>query len=133
MKNSRENIRCFKFFGKFAWQNDKKYYFFLVLNVIVNSLSPFVTILGTQYLIDEIADVSKRNMEWIVLWVAFICGENIVRIGEKFDRILKMDLCLSCIDMKFNKTEDTKVLETIKFDLGKFWFNQIRYEVFLFL
>lgn len=127
MKNSRENIRCFKFFGKFAWQNDKKYYFFLVLNVIVNSLSPFVTILGTQYLIDEIADVSKRNMEWIVLWVAFICGgnficsnvikyvgENIVRIGEKFDRILKMDLCLSCIDMKFNKTEDTKVLETIK-------------------
>ena len=57
MKNNKDNIRCFKFFGKFAWQNDKKYYAFLVLSIIVNSLSPFVTILGTQYLIDEIADV----------------------------------------------------------------------------
>ena len=52
MKNNKDNIRCFKFFGKFAWQNDKKYYAFLILNIIVNSLSPFVTILGTQYLID---------------------------------------------------------------------------------
>ena len=73
MKNNKDNIRCFKFFGKFAWQNDKKYYAFLILNIIVNSLSPFVTILGTQYLIDEIADESKRNMFWIVFWVAFIC------------------------------------------------------------
>ena len=65
MKNNKDNIRCFKFFGKFAWQNDKKYYAFLILNIIVNSLSPFVTILGTQYLIDEIADESKRNMFWM--------------------------------------------------------------------
>ena len=95
MKNNKDNIRCFKFFGKFAWQNDKKYYAFLILNIIVNSLSPFVTILGTQYLIDEIADESKRNMFWIVFWVAFICigsficsnlkkwtGENISPISD---------------------------------------------------
>ena len=123
MKNNKDNIRCFKFFGKFAWQNDKKYYAFLILNIIVNSLSPFVTILGTQYLIDEIADESKRNMFWIVFWVAFICigsficsnlkkwtGENISRIGEKFDRIFKTNLCMNCIKMKFKNTEDTDVL-----------------------
>ena len=127
MKNNKDNIRCFKFFGKFAWQNDNKYYAFLILNIIVNSLSPFVTILGTQYLIDEIADESKRNMFWIVFWVAFICigsficsnlkkwtGENISRIGEKFDRIFKTNLCMNCIKMKFKNTEDTDVLDIIK-------------------
>lgn len=127
MKNNKDNIRCFKFFGKFAWQNDKKYYAFLILNIIVNSLSPFVTILGTQYLIDEIADESKRNMFWIVFWVAFICvgnfvcanikkwtGENISRICEKFDRMFKTNLCMNCIKMKFKNTEDTDVLDVIK-------------------
>lgn len=127
MKNNKDNIRCFKFFGKFAWQNDKKYYAFLILSIIVNSLSPFVTILGTQYLIDEIADASKRNTVWIVFWVAFICigsficsnlkkwtGENISRIGEKFDRIFKTNLCMNCIKMKFKNTEDTDVLDIIK-------------------
>ena len=127
MKNNKDNIRGFKFFGKFAWQNDKKYYAFLVLSIIVNSLSPFVTILGTQYLIDEIADASKRNTVWIVFWVAFICvgnfvcanikkwtGENISRICEKFDRMFKTNLCMNCIKMKFKNTEDTDVLDVIK-------------------
>jgi len=79
MKNSKESIRCFKFFGKFAWENDKMYYMFLIVNIIINSVSPFITILGTQYLIDEIADASKRNMGWIVFWVAFICGGNFMK------------------------------------------------------
>ena len=127
MKNNKDNIRCFKFFGKFAWQNDKKYYAFLVLSIIVNSVSPFVTILGTQYLIDEIAEAAKRNMFWIVFWVAFICvgnfvcsnlkkwtGENISRICDKFDRVFKTNLCMSCIKMKFKNTEDTDVLDVIK-------------------
>ena len=127
MKNSKDNIRCFKFFGKFAWQNDKKYYLLLIANIIVNSISPFITIIGSQYLIDEIADSSKRNIAWVIFWVAFICGgnficssirkfigENISKICEMFDRILKTDLCMSCINMKFKNTEDTEVLDTIK-------------------
>ena len=127
MKNSKDNIRCFKFFGKFAWQNDKKYYLLLLINIIVNSVSPFISILGSQYLIDEIADASKRNIGWVVFWVAFICGgnficsnimkwvgENIARIGEKFDRIFKTNLCMSCINMKFKHTEDTEFLDKVK-------------------
>ena len=66
-------------------------------------------------------------MFWIVFWVAFICigsficsnlkkwtGENISRIGEKFDRIFKTNLCMNCIKMKFKNTEDTDVLDIIK-------------------
>ena len=127
MKNSKDNIRCFKFFGKIAWQNDKKYYLFLMINIIFNSVFPFITIIGSQYLIDEIVDASKRNIGWVVFWVAFICignficsnirkfiGENIARIGEKFDRVFRTNLCMSCINMKFKNTEDTEVLDTIK-------------------
>ena len=52
---------------------------------------------------------------------SFICsnlkkwtGENISRIGEKFDRIFKTNLCMNCIKMKFKNTEDTDVLDIIK-------------------
>lgn len=127
MKNSKETLRCFKFFGKFAWQTDKKYYLMLLISIVVNSVSPFVSIIGTQYLIDEIADASKRNIGLVVFWVAFICGgnficsnlnkvvsENIGKICEKFDRILKTNLCMSCIEMKFKHTEDTEMLDIIK-------------------
>lgn len=127
MKKNKENIRCFKFFGKFAWQNDKKYYLFLLINVIVNSVSPFISIMGTQFLIDEIVDTSKRSIGWIIFWITFICvgnfvcattikyvGENISRIGENFDRIFKTTLCMNCVNMKFKYTEDTEVLDTIK-------------------
>lgn len=124
---NKDTIRCFKFFGKFTWQNDKKYYLMLILNIIANAVFPFISILGTQYLIDEIADDSKRNIGWVIFWVTFICvgnlicanirkfiGENITRLGEKFERIFKTDLCMICINMKFKYTEDTEILDTIK-------------------
>ena len=127
MKSSKDSIRCFKFFGKFAWKNGKGYYLLLMANIIINSIYPFISIIGSQYLIDEIADTSRRNIGWVAFWIAFICGgnfifsnirkyigENISRICEKFDRILKTDLCMSCINMKFKNTEDTEVLDIIK-------------------
>lgn len=127
MKMNKETIRCYKFFTKFAWQTDKTYFFMLILNFIVNSAAPFITIIGSQYLIDEIADSSKRDMSAIIFWIAFIClgnfiyqninkltGEKLAEINEKFMRILSTKLCMSCIDMKFVNTEDTEVLDIIK-------------------
>lgn len=127
MKNNKENIRCFRFFGKFVWQNDKIYFLLLIISIIANSVSPFISILGTQYLIDEIADVSKINILLVIFWISFICAgnfiianikkwvsENLARISEKFDRNFKTNLCMSCINMKFKLTEDTEVLDNIK-------------------
>ena len=45
-------------------------------------------------------------MKWV--------GENIARIGEKFDRIFKTNLCMSCINMKFKHTEETEFLDKVK-------------------
>ena len=78
MKINKETIRCYKFFTKFAWQTDKKYFFMVILNFMINSVAPFITIIGTQYLIDEIADRSKREMGTIIFWIAFICLGNFI-------------------------------------------------------
>ena len=127
MKNRKEIIRCLKFFGKFAWKINKIYFLLLAISIIVNVISPFISIIGSQYLINEIAAPSKRNINVVIFWVAFICGgificqnikkitsENIGNICARYDRILKTNLCMSCIDMKFKHTEDTDVLDTIK-------------------
>lgn len=127
MKINKETIRCYKFFSKFAWQTNKMYFAILILNFIMNSVAPFITIIGSQYLIDEIADTSKREMEVIIFWIGFIClgnfiyqninkftGEKLAEINEKFMRILETKLCMSCINMKFVNTEDTEVLDIIK-------------------
>lgn len=127
MKINKETIGCYKFFAKFAWQTDKTYFFILILSFVLNSAAPFITIIGSQYLIDEIADASKRNMGVIIFWIAFIClgtfiyqninkftSEKLAEINDKFKRILETKLCMSCIEMKFENTEDTEVLDIIK-------------------
>lgn len=127
MKMNKETIRCYKFFTKFAWQTNKNYFFITILNFMINSVAPFITIIGTQYLIDEIADSSKRDIGTIIFWIAFIClgnfiyqnlnkftSEKLAEINEKFKRILETKLCMSCINMKFANTEDTEVLDIIK-------------------
>lgn len=127
MKINKETIGCYKFFAKFAWQTDKTYFFILILSFVLNSAAPFIPIIGSQYLIDEIADASKRNMGVIIFWIAFIClgtfiyqninkftSEKLAEINDKFKRILETKLCMSCIEMKFENTEDTEVLDIIK-------------------
>lgn len=127
MKNKKDIIRCLKFFGKFAWQTNKTYFLLLAISITVNSVSPFISFIGSQYLIDEIAEPMKRNISLVVFWVVFICGgifisqiinkitsEYIGNTCARYDRILKTNLCMSCIDMKFKNTEDTDVLDMIK-------------------
>lgn len=127
MKNRKDISRCLKFFGKFAWQTNKIYFLLLTISIIVNSVSPFIPIIGSRFLIDEIAESSKRNLGIVIFWIAFICGgifisqivkkitdEHIGYICARYDRILKTNLCMNCIEMEFKHTEDTDVLDTIK-------------------
>lgn len=126
MKVTEDLISCYKYFSQFAWKNSKKYFFFLPIKFIMNILGPFINILGTRYLIDELIS-SNRSISRIVMWVAVLCvgnfiyrnvvkimDENLSRINENFGRILDTKLCMSCINMKFEYTEDTEVLNLIK-------------------
>lgn len=126
MKVIKDLISCYKYFSKFAWKNNKYYFVFSSIRLIENILGPFISILGTRYLIDELIP-SHRSISRIAVWVAVLCvgnfiyqnvakimDENLSRINENFGRLLDTKLCMSCINMKFEYTEDTGVLNLIK-------------------
>ena len=126
MNKYQELSRCYKFFMKFAWKNSKSFFMFSLLRLVVDSIGPFINILGTRYLVDELIS-DKRDVKTVIVWVGFICignylyqniskflSENLGRINENFARILETDLCMSCINMRFEYTEDTEVLDLIK-------------------
>ena len=78
------------------------------MSVIISTARPFVSIIGSKYLINEIVYEQNRNMNMIIFWVAFICiGTYIHVVGNKFanekqnycndqfDRMLHMKLVLT--------------------------------------
>lgn len=94
---------------------------------MVESIGPFISIIGTKYLINEIAYDYNRDMKKIVFWAGFICvGTLIYRTVQKFanekqyycndqfDRIIHMQLSMRTMRMKFEYTENSKMLDKIK-------------------
>lgn len=120
-------VSCVKYFGAFAWRERPIYYFYVILGIVVDSIGPFISIIGTKYLINEIAYDDNRDMKKIVFWAAFICiGTMLYKITQKFanekqfycndqfDRIIHMQLSMRTMKMKFEYTENSKMLDKIK-------------------
>lgn len=118
---------CIKYFGAFAWRELPVYYFYILLGIAVQSIGPFISILGTKYLINEIAYDYNRDMAKIVSWVCFICFGTLIYRGldklanekqnycnDQFDRIIHMQLSMRTMKMKFEYTENSKMLDKIK-------------------
>lgn len=131
LKNLKKQIvdivSCVKYFGAFAWKERPIYYFYVILGIVVDSIGPFISIIGTKYLINEIAYDYNRDMKKIVFWAAFICiGTMLYKITQKFanekqfycndqfDRIIHMQLSMRTMKMKFEYTENSKMLDKIK-------------------
>ncbi|MBR3646027.1 MAG: ABC transporter ATP-binding protein [Lachnospiraceae bacterium] len=119
--------RCVRFFLGFAWKTYPQYYLFVVMQIIVDSIGPFINIIGTKYLINEIAYQDKRNPKIMIFWVAFICvGTLLYRSLHKFvtekqyyscdivDTEIRKYCGKRCMKMKFEYTENTKVLDDVK-------------------
>ena len=126
-KKTKQLGRCFKYFSKFVWKTNKSYYFWLIFGFIEGIIYPFISILGTEQLVNEIASGGPRRWNYAIFWIAVICGgtflgtviekacdENKNRINENFFKVLDTRICMSSIQMKFVNTEDTKVLDVIK-------------------
>ena len=66
LKNTRKEIanivRCIRYFAAFSWKEYPVYYFYLGLGILIESIGPFITIIGSKYLNNEIAYQEKRNM-----------------------------------------------------------------------
>lgn len=126
-KQMADIFHCVKYFGAFAWKERPIYYFYVMLGIVVDSVGPFIPIIGTKYLINEIAYDYNRDMRKIVFWAGFICiGTMVHRIIQKFaverqnycndqfNRIIHMQLSMSTMKMKFEYTENSKMLDNIK-------------------
>lgn len=117
---------CTKYFAKFAWKHLPIYYLYILMSVIISTAGPFVSIIGSKYLINEIVYKQNRNMNMIIFWVAFICiGTYIHVVGNKFanekqnycndrfDRMLHMEISSNTMKMKFEYTENSEMLDSI--------------------
>ncbi len=126
MKMFKEFSRCYHFFMKFAWKTSKSYFALQILWFFIRTIGPFVSIIGTRYLIDALM-ASHRDTNTIVFWIGFLCignylyqhftkivGEHINRHNEIFGRILETELCMKCTRIKFEHTEDKNVLDLVK-------------------
>ena len=133
--NIRKVLPLVRKFALYAWQCKKSYFIFYVLSILVNIAAPFVTIIFPAYVIDELT--GQRRISLIVLYVALTVGLtwfcNCLRsfsdlTKEKYDdlfsRYLNMVLSEKCIDLDFQHTEDTKVLEQLeKAKTGIDWYS----------
>lgn len=119
--------RCIAFFMTYAWKKQPIYFFYVVSSIIVQSLGPFITIIGTKYLINEIAYESNRDIKKVTFWIIFIClgafiykvltkitNEKQFTIGDGFRTLLETELSMRAIKMKFQYTENSDMLDKIK-------------------
>ncbi len=117
-------VLCVKYFGTFAWKNMPIYYFYILLAIIVDSVGPFLSIIGSKYLINEIVYEQNRDMSKIIFWVAVIClGTYLYRLLSKFanekqnycndhfSRMLDVKISSYTMRMKFAYTENAKMLD----------------------
>ena len=133
--NIRKVYPLVRKFASYAWQCKKSYFIFYVLSILVNIAAPFVTIIFPAYVIDEL--IGQRRISLIVLYVALTVGLTWVcnclrsfcnltkeKYDDLFERYLNMVLSKKCIDLDFQHTEDTKVLEQLeKAKTGIGWYS----------
>lgn len=129
LKGQLTNIgRCIKYYLKFAWKLKPIYFFYVITSIVVQSAGPFVSIIGTKYLVNEIAYDGNRDLKKIIFWAAFICfGTLFYKVIQKitnekqfdlndglFRTELETRLSMYAVKMKFQHTEDPKMLDMIQ-------------------
>ncbi len=126
-KRIKDMNKVIKFFLGFAWKEYPQYYLFVVMQIVVDSIGPFITIIGTKYLINEIVYPEKRNLNMIIFLVLFICiGTLMYRSLHKFvtekqyyscdivDTAIRKHCGSRCMKMKFEYTENSDVLDDVQ-------------------
>lgn len=131
LKNMKTEIKkitsCIAYFARLVWQEKKIYYFYILLGIMVESIGPFITILGSKYLINEIAYENNRSINKIVFLIAVICVGTLLKnviakfanerqnlCNDYFERSVQKKLSNRTMKMKFQFTENAKMLDKIK-------------------
>lgn len=127
MNKFKNMVKCTKYFWGYAWKETPIYFVYIILLIVVEALGPFVSIIGTKYLVNELAYAENREISKIVFWILFICvGTLIYKVSDKFlneraynesdkvNRLLATNLSDHTLSMKFADTENPQILDRIK-------------------
>lgn len=123
------------YFLKYIYQSKKIYYLYLLVNIILVSLAPFLNIIVPKYIIDELLGQQNtlRILHYVCILVLgnFLFAINIKVVGEQrakmedwFSREFDMLLSLKTMKMKYENTESEEVIESEKkAETGMGWYS----------
>ena len=111
-----------KYFLPIAWKTHKGYFFVGFFGIIVGAVQPFVTIMTTPLIIEEL--LGDRNITKLLLYVAVIAvggtllsfigswlGQVLSRYDEKFQNYFTEEMSRRIMELDFQHTEDKKALD----------------------
>lgn len=127
-KNSKKGfLNCIYYFYSIAAKVKPVYFFLIFFNAVSIVISPFISIWGIQFLIDEIADESRRSpLRMLICVGCIVIGNAIVNIVKKFtlekentynrifERTLAEKLNQKNMNLPFVDRENPEILDKIQ-------------------
>lgn len=128
-------IKTIKYFFPIAWKAHKVFFFFGALGVIVTALTPFVGIMLSPMIIDEL--MGERNIQRLALYAAVVVlaeafgmlatsliGIVIEKYDEKYQNLFSELMSKRVMELDFQHTEDKKALDQINLAReGMSWYS----------
>lgn len=128
-------IKTLKYFYREAFTYKPTYFIFIVLQIIISSIAPFINILLPKYIIDEL--MGERDLIYIGKIIAMICVSNFLfssithflngtvsKYANSFEIYFETKLGYRIMSMDFEHTENPAVLEQLeKAKTGMSWYS----------
>lgn len=128
-------IKTIKYFFPIAWKAHKGFFFFGALGVIITALTPFVGIMLSPMIIDEL--MGERNIQRLALYAAAVVlaeafgmlttsliGIVIEKYDEKYQNLFSELMSKRVMELDFQHTEDKKALDQINLAReGMSWYS----------
>lgn len=128
-------IKTIKYFFPIAWKAHKGFFFFGALGIIVTALTPFVGIMLSPMIIDEL--MGERDIQKLILYaaaivlaeafgmlVSAIISITIEKYDEKYQNLFSELMSRRVMELDFQHTEDKKALDQINLAReGMSWYS----------
>jgi len=150
-KEKTHNVvgKTLAYFMPIAWKNYKGFFFCGAFNIVLRAVQPFVSIMMTPLILDEL--LGGRDLRKLLIYVAVIAVAGtflsllgsitdviMEKYGEKMGNFFTEEMSLRVMELDFQLTEDKKALDQIeKARTGMDWYSGgvygISLQVFQFL
>lgn len=115
-----------KYYLPVGWRFSKRYFIVSVINVVVQSVLPFIDIVFLPLLVDALCQ-TERSVPQIILYAALMVGLDIAvgtlgmqltiyleRFEDKFLNYFREEVAQRCMDIDFALTENKEALDQIR-------------------